>query len=1239
MEYKQQGRQVSAILQKTLDLLEQTRARQTSLRDGQTITIGGGSDTVRNSLPFYSMKAKDVNRIGWAEDLFTEEDKMLLNDRFVDILVRKDLGDAVRLKGGTYLLDVNNKMVIIGGTFNNPVIHYVMLINADNATYAQEIKEVIFTHEHLKSLTAREASRRLEIYETYFGQEVVRIYDGQDFGYSSQSTDLYARLPEGFASYGYTQQQQDGSGVSAEAEETGTAKRLRFSKGTATVEAEEAEQTEQRTPPSADARLMGEHTARMDEVARNSGKLPRGERISRDIAVPRKVGGKKTMRWVRTFFESDVGEPDMVDPVAEEVLAQGMAYRVVSDQRALDRAESFIGKNGYEQALQDFYFNADRMEDGVKFNFARGKETVAQGQLLLRAAAERKDYHNFKKLVVLLAEIETLAGQTVQAASMLKKMGGEAKMFEVKRVVDKLNRKLAEGKYGEKGKVISITMEETDTDGDKIVISPQLLDRLIAAGNDGDAANEAVVNIYKDIAKQLPASFLDKWNTWRYLAMLFNPTTHFRNLLSNAAFVVPMEIKNSLQWAIECGAGAFKSDMERTTTLGWNAAAMEFGREDARKMELTLKGGGKYNEQDTIDQYRDRFKSRWLNWIDKGSRLNSGLLELEDWLFLKNHYATAMARYITANKLEVGSITPEQLEAARQYAVAYAKKATFRDASKMANALSSVSDKSPWANLLVESVMPFKKTPINILKRGVEYSPLGLLSTLSYGSVQLKNGKITTGEYISGLAAGLTGTGILALGFFLAKIGWLQGGFGRDDDDKENRAKDKLLRLEGVQEYSLTIGGVSYTLDWMAPTAIPLFMGVELYDALSDQNPNVWDKVWDAIIDGTDVIIETSMLNGLRGFIDGIKYDDNALIGIASNSAVNYASQAFPTVAGKITATIDDKRRINYVDKNSWVPEVLQEVGNKFFTKFWPWAKPVYYDEFGREHKTGNVFGRALQNFFSPGYYSKVESGQVEEMLMEIYGAMEEPSPIPSTAAKYFKVDGENKYLSAKEYEAFSEKRGKMAYDIMHQAVASPDFETLDATRQAAVLKEAYAYANAIAKAEVADCELSSVTGEEWIGDAQSAEKALGLANILIYRQIANTDVTKEKRFNAIPLLRDAGLSEREAFTYAGSIRRSYRSGIEGTVYTTADIYQSITTGGNMYTEIYQDILSAYMRGGKSRKDANTAIKRGLSAYFKSDYLEATGNRRAEIRRQMIICGAYGTAEDVRKTIENWEDE
>ena len=80
---------------------------------------------------------------------------------------------------------------------------------------------------------AREASKRLKIYETYIGKGFVRAYARQNFGYNEQSTDVYARLPEGFSSYGYTGEQQNGRGIFAE---DGSNGKIRFPKETAAEE-------------------------------------------------------------------------------------------------------------------------------------------------------------------------------------------------------------------------------------------------------------------------------------------------------------------------------------------------------------------------------------------------------------------------------------------------------------------------------------------------------------------------------------------------------------------------------------------------------------------------------------------------------------------------------------------------------------------------------------------------------------------------------------------------------------------------------------------------------------------------------------------------------------------------------------------------------------------------------------------------------------------------------------------
>ena len=106
-----------------------------------------------------------------------------------------------------------------------------------------------------------------------------------------------------------------------------------------------------------------------------------------------------------------------------------------------------------------------------------------------------------------------------------------------------------------------------------------------------------------------------------------------------------------------------------------------------------------------------------------------------------------------------------------------------------------------------------------------EYSPAGLIGTLVRGTRRLRNGQITPNEYIDGLAAGLTGTEIVAVGAFLASCGFLKGALGDDPEDE-------LAALTGEQGYAVEIGDVSFTVDWAAPLSLPLFVWAELQSCL-----------------------------------------------------------------------------------------------------------------------------------------------------------------------------------------------------------------------------------------------------------------------------------------------------------------------------------------------------------------------------------------------------------------------
>ncbi|MCQ5031431.1 hypothetical protein NE547_18275, partial [Flavonifractor sp. DFI.6.63] len=81
--------------------------------------------------------------------------------------------------------------------------------------------------------------------------------------------------------------------------------------------------------------------------------------------------------------------------------------------------------------------------------------------------------------------------------------------------------------------------------------------------------------IYRDIARQVPATWMDKWNAWRYLAMLGNPRTHVRNIVGNAAFVPVRMVKNAIGTALESGVDYLSPNGIQRTKAALNPASAE----------------------------------------------------------------------------------------------------------------------------------------------------------------------------------------------------------------------------------------------------------------------------------------------------------------------------------------------------------------------------------------------------------------------------------------------------------------------------------------------------------------------------------------------------------------------------------------------------------------------------------------------------------------------------------------
>ena len=393
-------------------------------------------------------------------------------------------------------------------------------------------------------------------------------------------------------------------------------------------------------------------------------------------------------------------------------------------------------------------------------------------------------------------------------------------------------------------------------------------------------------------------------------------------------------------------------------------------------------------------------------------------------------------------------------------------------------------------NTLIEGVLPFKRTPANILARGVEYSPIELIKGLTYDLVQVKKGNMEAYEAIDHIASGLTGTALMGLGAFMSSMGLLTAGGWDDEYDKQT----------GKQEYALNIGDTSVTLDWLAPEALPLFVGAEFYDAVKEADGDITlSGVLDALGSIADPVLEMSMLQGVQDVIDSaasFNKDESSLLSAAASIVSNYLMQGLPTLFGQIERSFfESTRQSTYPDRKSQIPADIQRAIAKALNKIpgLDYAQMDYVDVWGNKQSTGKWWERAINNFLNPAYVSKIKETPVDKELKRL-SEKDFDGVLPKTVPYSQKVQEE--YLSRDEYQTYAKERGQTAYEVLSDLFSTDQYKQLPDEDKASAVLDVYEYASAKAKESVSDYE-----SDGWIYKADEAEKVgVSLPSYILYR-------------------------------------------------------------------------------------------------------------------------------------------
>ena len=809
----------------------------------------------------------------------------------------------------------------------------------------------------------------------------------------------------------------------------------------------------------------------LHSLADKYGYIPEGEGPKERIAiVPQSIddSGKKIQRHARTAIEAKGISEEVVGEIESDILNGRFSYTPVTNKEANDKALTKIKEQGFAETLN--YWNI-AMKNG---RIPTGQD-IAIGERLLVEASQAGDVKLASQLVSDLSIAGTKAGQTVQAMRLLKKLTPEGNLYHLTRVTENLNAELL-AKYKSQWK--------------DIAIDESLAGDLLKAKNQNEI-NSAVEAIEFNIAEQIPANWVDKWNAWRYTSMLANPRTHVRNIVGNLVFQPAIGIKNMIGAEIE-SIYAKTNGLENRTKAVLTSSdknLIAFGKNDYKTtMKDLITGTGKLNTQSSIEAKRRIFDIRALEGLRK---TNFNALEAEDNLFLQLTYSRSLAQYVKANNYSIDFLNSKEgnkaLEKARTYAANEALRATYRDDNKIVTALNNFRATNGVTKLAMDAIMPFRKTPANILARGIDYSPVGLVKGVKQLTVDVKNGTKTANEAIDTLSAGLTGTGIVALGFFLVGRGLLRG---RKEEGREGRMQDAI----GYQEYAMQIGNTSYTIDWAAPISMPLFVGCELYNLVEKEGSmSPWDVI-DALTKLSDPMFNLSMLSGLNNIIRSAKYGDNEVADIVKSLPGTYLGQGVPTALGQVARTIDDTRRTTYSDKNKNTPLSVQRFiqSNQAKIPFINQNLEPYLDVWGREQVTENPVERALQNFASPGYVSKVNETAVDKEILRLYENTKERAVIPNKPSSYFSVGGKTYNLSASEYTALVKAANQKSFSDIEELIQTNSYIKLSEADKAEFIKDIYAYNTDIAKKEINNGYSLSSTYEK----ISKTSKELGLSTV-----------------------------------------------------------------------------------------------------------------------------------------------
>jgi hypothetical protein len=415
-----------------------------------------------------------------------------------------------------------------------------------------------------------------------------------------------------------------------------------------------------------------------------------------------------------------------------------------------------------------------------------------------------------------------------------------------------------------------------------------------------------VVAAYREL---VPPKFGDWLDVVRYNSMLSSPLTHIVNIGSNAINVgVLAPIEKTLRGVADATGGLFGK--ERRFAAGEGAAYASGAARSLKDAADSFLNAMRTGENQTPD-ITDISTPLAVGGV-KGATYDTlsfpmKLLGASD-KFFRTIAEAGEEGALTARE-KAGIKLGGNREALKESEASYrlyqqgtdldGQGAILKTIDQVANAIQTLRKK----NRVFGFIFPFVKTPTNILKQGVEYSPLGFANLPGVDDKLTAITRASIGTAVFGASAAMLAAGDLT---------W------SEPINPEEKAR---WRAEGKQPYSMRINGANVNFSKLPPgVAFPFALTAAIDDAINNKKMDT--STADAIMQGVakwgQFLGDQSYLKQIGDTLALVKGDPEKAVQAVSN----YPQQVIPfrALTGWIARMTDDTdRKINtdksYIDK------------------------------------------------------------------------------------------------------------------------------------------------------------------------------------------------------------------------------------------------------------------------------------------------------------------------------------